>query len=374
MAYKIVNDDSLTSVANAIRVQGSISGTLEFPDGFVSAIQNLSPSPTIEPLSVTANGTYTAPSGVDGYSPVTVNVSGGGGITADEIAMRTLSGFVGGSATAINTAAFTDCHITGANFPNASFVGQSAFYRCLYLTSASFETASRISASAFAYCSALTTINLPNASRIDTYAFQACSKLTEVNFPNATEVMSSAFTNCSSLTTVTLPKISGINAGTFRSCSKLETVNLPSSISWISASAFFGCSNLKSADFPNVKTISGYAFYNCQKLSEVEMPDLKLISGSTFYSCTNLSTASFRIASSIGASAFQLCSALISLYLLSSSVVSLANGALAYTPMQTSSYIGTFGSIYVPASLVDSYKTATGWGAFSNRITAYEGE
>lgn len=43
MAYKIVNDDSLTSVANAIRVKGEISGTLEFPDGFVSAIQNLSP-------------------------------------------------------------------------------------------------------------------------------------------------------------------------------------------------------------------------------------------------------------------------------------------------------------------------------------------
>lgn len=30
--------------------------------------------PIIEPLSVTENGTYTAPSGVDGYSPVTVNV------------------------------------------------------------------------------------------------------------------------------------------------------------------------------------------------------------------------------------------------------------------------------------------------------------
>ena len=33
----------------------------------------------VQPLSVTTNGTYTAPSGVDGYSPVTVNVSGGGG-------------------------------------------------------------------------------------------------------------------------------------------------------------------------------------------------------------------------------------------------------------------------------------------------------
>lgn len=36
----------------------------------------------IEPLSVTENGTYTAPSGVDGYSPITVNVSGGGGSSA----------------------------------------------------------------------------------------------------------------------------------------------------------------------------------------------------------------------------------------------------------------------------------------------------
>lgn len=33
----------------------------------------------VQPLEVTENGTYTAPDGVDGYSPVTVNVQGGGG-------------------------------------------------------------------------------------------------------------------------------------------------------------------------------------------------------------------------------------------------------------------------------------------------------
>lgn len=33
--------------------------------------------PIIEPLSVTENGTYTAPDGVHGYSPVTVNVPTG---------------------------------------------------------------------------------------------------------------------------------------------------------------------------------------------------------------------------------------------------------------------------------------------------------
>ena len=36
-------------------------------------------SPVIQSLNVTQNGTYNPPSGVDGYAPVVVNVSGGGG-------------------------------------------------------------------------------------------------------------------------------------------------------------------------------------------------------------------------------------------------------------------------------------------------------
>lgn len=35
--------------------------------------------PVIQPLEITENGTYTAPEGVDGYSPVTVNVEASGG-------------------------------------------------------------------------------------------------------------------------------------------------------------------------------------------------------------------------------------------------------------------------------------------------------
>lgn len=38
----------------------------------------------IRSLDVTENGTYSAPSGVDGYNPVNVNVSGGGSITPEE--------------------------------------------------------------------------------------------------------------------------------------------------------------------------------------------------------------------------------------------------------------------------------------------------
>lgn len=38
MAYRKVNDDSLASVANAIRTKGGTTEPLAFPDGFVSAI------------------------------------------------------------------------------------------------------------------------------------------------------------------------------------------------------------------------------------------------------------------------------------------------------------------------------------------------
>ena len=54
------------------------NGTYTAPegvDGYDPVTVNVpSVAPVIQPLSVTANGTYTAPEGVDGYSPITVNV------------------------------------------------------------------------------------------------------------------------------------------------------------------------------------------------------------------------------------------------------------------------------------------------------------
>ena len=73
MAEYLATDSDLTSVANAIRVKAEISGTLEFPSGFISAINSISGGGVeAEPISITENGTYTAPSG-KAYSPVTVN-------------------------------------------------------------------------------------------------------------------------------------------------------------------------------------------------------------------------------------------------------------------------------------------------------------
>lgn len=76
MANVLVNDLYLGDIADAIRSKLNVQ-TKYKPSEMANAIGNISgggSTPVINSLSVTENGTYTAPSGVDGYSPVTVNV------------------------------------------------------------------------------------------------------------------------------------------------------------------------------------------------------------------------------------------------------------------------------------------------------------
>ena len=71
--------------------------------------------PVIESLSVTENGTYEAPSGVDGYSPVTVNVSG---ITPSDTIQITQNGTVD-----VTQYATADVNVSGgaSNFVQGEF-------------------------------------------------------------------------------------------------------------------------------------------------------------------------------------------------------------------------------------------------------------
>jgi hypothetical protein len=89
MAYRKVDDASLSSVANAIRQKGGTSGKLAFPNDFVSAISNIEtgsgePSAVLGTKNINANGTYNAASdGLDGFSTVNVNVPSSGIDTSD---------------------------------------------------------------------------------------------------------------------------------------------------------------------------------------------------------------------------------------------------------------------------------------------------
>ena len=45
-----------------------------------------------------------------------------------------------------------------------------------------------------------------------------------------------------------------------------------------------------------------------------------------------------------------------------------ASTAFSSTPMLNSTYLGTYGSIYVKSSMLNAFKTATYWSVYSNRM------
>lgn len=72
---------SATLTTKSITANGTYNASSDNADGYSSVTVNVSGggSAVVQSLSVTQNGTYTPPSGIDGYAPVTVNVQGGGG-------------------------------------------------------------------------------------------------------------------------------------------------------------------------------------------------------------------------------------------------------------------------------------------------------
>ncbi len=95
-----------------------------------------------------------------------------------------------------------------------------------------------------------------------------------------------------------------------------------------------------------IATVGQYAFYGCTALTVVDVPNV----------------------TSIAANSFEGCSALTALILRSATVCTMANtNALANSAIAS----GT-GYIYVPRSLVDTYKAATNWSTYAEQIRAIE--
>ena len=138
----------------------------------------------------------------------------------------------------------------------------------------------------------------------------------------------------------------------------------------IGSYVFCSCNNLTTVSFPVCTTISASAFDSCTKLTTVNFPKCTIIGAYAFPHCTSLTTVSFPKCTTIGSQAFINCTRLTSLYLTNSSVATLSHSnAFSSTPIGGySTTAGTFGSIYVPSSLLASYKAKTNWTYFSSRF------
>lgn len=88
MSKYVIDSSTLTSIADAVRAKTGTTDPIKVSD-IPTEISKISGGgePVITELTVTQNGTYTASDGVDGYSPVTVNVPQDGSPPASAFAI-----------------------------------------------------------------------------------------------------------------------------------------------------------------------------------------------------------------------------------------------------------------------------------------------
>ena len=311
-------------------------------------------------------------------------------------------------ATSIGTYAFKNCSgLTEVSFPVVTSIGFESFCNCDGLTSVSFPNVTSMDdQSVFSGCNGLTSVSFPVATSTGQYTFSSCNNLTEVSFPNATDIGSGAFSSCTGLTSVSIPKATSIGGGAFRGCSSLTSASFPevtsigneafsdsglTTISFPKATsigdrAFDSCRGLTEVSFPEATSTGRNAFQDCIKLTSVSFPKATSIDSQAFDSCSGLTSASFPEVTSISSYAFESCSSLTKVSF--PKVTSIGQYAF-YSSSLTTIYVGTESDtvctllytnaipssvtdIYVPKSLVDSYKSATNWSNHADKIKAAE--
>ena len=306
MAYRKVDDTSLSSVAEAIREKGGTSDTLVFPDGFVTAIKAITAAekdvnfydydgtllysytleeaqaltelpklPTREGLTcqgwnydlatiksydrkVNVGATYITDDGTtriyikleDGRTSPMLGVCPNGTVDVDwgdGTAHDTLTG------TSTNTVKWTPTHnyaSAGEYVIKLTVTGSMGFYGfdSNYEYSGILRYSSGADARNNAYQNAVQKVEIGNSvTSIGPYAFYGCRSLSSIVIPNSvTSIGSDAFNNCYSLSSVVIPN----------SVTKIENY------------AFYGCRSLSSIVIPNsVTKIENYAFNNCYSMA-----------------------------------------------------------------------------------------------------------
>lgn len=76
--------DKLSAIGNAIREKTGGTDLLTL-DQMATEISNIQGGGTVEELTITSNGTYNPPTGIDGYAPIVVNVPQDGGPSANDL-------------------------------------------------------------------------------------------------------------------------------------------------------------------------------------------------------------------------------------------------------------------------------------------------
>lgn len=289
------------------------------------------------------------------------------------------------SVTTIGKEAFRGASITSLVIPETvTSLGDSVCYG-LKGNSITFKTET-VPASA-CRTSSVTSVVVENATSVGSYAFRDCSNLSSLVLPaTVTSMGQSILSGSNSLSHLTVhsgisrlslnPVFSGAAPTTivyihiddledylahsiafqylpknnsrfyFMNGEEISSVQIPSTVQSLQGYAFYRGIDITSVDFSVATSLIGigyYAFYGCNLVS-VDLPEsVRSIFDYAFYGCNSLRTVTIRNSSQV---------------------------LQYYTNMLPTGAYSVLEHIYVPANLVDSYKSASGWSSLASKISA----
>lgn len=410
MAYRKVNDDSLASVANAIRTKGGTTEPLAFPDGFVSAISAIQ----------AGGGGSTTPSAkwgdvtfidYDGSVLYSYSLSEAQALTElpplpehDGLicqgwnwslqSIKALNREVTVGAMYITDDGATRLHIRIATVGRMDvplYIGQTV------ANGVTIDWGDGSDAQTLAGTGNVNTTHTyaqPGDYTISLMPEDGCTLSLGQNASNYCVLGGNgpySLLYCKMLITVFVGKnVTSIGKYSFNQCSNLENISIPASVSSIGESAFSVCSSLVAITIPDgVISILSSTFQNCYSISCIAIPaSITSFESNSFFNCYSMNSITLPNGlTSIKDYALYLCGA-IAIIKFPESITYIGNYALnslkfiryydfsACKSVPTLSSTNAFTGIQsdckmlIPSALFDEWSAATNWATYAKYMVA----
>lgn len=276
-------------------------------------------------------------------------------------------------------------NLVSISFPKLTYYGDDTFAGCTSLSEVNISLPS-LGARVFAGCTSLKTVNVKfnGLVTIGSDVFSGCTALTSiyVNEEYYSDYLSAQnWSDYSSFIVSVIPELAFKNGIIYGSASSIDNnylnilgitkeqvtyVSLPNCLK-VENNTFYNCSNLLTVDIPECSYIGTGGFSECNNLKSINLTKCEYIGSNAFQGAFQTNGSNINlvlpVCSYIGKSAFYWVKVLSTITFESNSICSIIDDPFHNAGLN---------SIYVPASLVDAYKSATNWSQYSNIIFPIE--
>lgn len=259
--------------------------------------------------------------------------------------------------TSVGAETFKDHYnLSAMSLPVLSVYPDSLFYGCSDLSSFTLDNPiTALGNSVFTNCTGLTEVTLTgNNITTGTGTFDGCTSLSVIKIMDDYYMTAPGWSEYSSLMVLTMPELSYSNGLVYGSISELTSSYL--------TRLGITSNDVISVSLPYCKSVGTKTFLEHHSLKDVYLPQCEYLASSAFYGANYINGFELPVCSYIGNYCFYWCYYSMSYLTLGYSGVCTNDGNNTFTNTNA------LQSIYVPASLVDAYKSAQYWSTYSSKI------